>query len=160
VGIVGSRDRSMRYFEDFKVGDVIPLAPLSIGEAEILAFARKFDPQPMHLDPEAARRGAFGGLIASGWHTCALAMRATAAWFAEAKVAALGSPGLDQVRWLAPVRPGDRLAGSFEVLEMRPSSSRPMGIVKQRLEFRNQAGTLVLSMIGTGFFARRPEPAA
>lgn len=149
----------MRYFEDFSVGEVIALEPFSVSEAEILSFARKYDPQAMHMDPQAARRGPFGGLIASGWHTCALAMRATVRWFDEAKVAALGSPGLDEVRWLAPIRPGDVLAGTFEVLEMRASASKPMGIVKQRLELRNQAGTRVLSMIGTGFFARRPEPA-
>lgn len=150
----------MRYFEDFTAGEVIALKPFSIGQEEIVAFARKYDPQPMHMDPEAARQGRFGGLIASGWHTCALAMQATVAWFAEAEVAALGSPGLDEVRWLAPVRPGDVLSGRYEVLETRPSATRPMGIVKQRLEFRNQAGTPVLRMTGTGFFARRPEPAA
>ena len=150
----------MRYFEDFQVGEVIRLKPFSLSEAEIIAFATRYDPQPMHTDPDAARRTPFRGLIASGWHTCALAMRATVAWFADAKVASLGSPGLERVRWLAPIRPGDVLDGSLEVLSLRPSASRPMGIVEQRLEFRNQTGTLVFSMIGTGFFARRPQGAA
>ena len=150
----------MRYYEDFEVGEVFDLPPIAVAEAEIIDFASKYDPQPMHTDPVAAADSPFGGLIASGWHSCALAMRAFAEWFREGDVRSIGSPGLDSVRWLAPVRPGDRLAGSFEVLETRRSKSKPMGLIKQRLEFRNQNGEVVLRMIGTGLYALKPETAA
>ena len=99
----------MLFFEDFEVGDVIELATVSVDETAIVEFARKYDPQPMHLDPAAAAESHFGGLIASGWHTCALSMRVLADWFQQAEVQGMGSPGLKSVRWLAPVRPGDVL---------------------------------------------------
>ncbi len=115
----------MKYWEDFKVGESIELGSHSITEAEILAFARKYDPQPFHTDPEAARRSIFGGLIASGWHTCALMMRLSVEANRREDAAATGSPGLDSCRWLKPVRPGDTLTGRSEVLETWPSEASP-----------------------------------
>jgi acyl dehydratase len=147
----------MRFFEDFEVGEVIRLPSVSVDEAAIVEFARKYDPQPIHVDPAAAAEGHFGGLIASGWHTCALSMRVLADWFRQAEVQGMGSPGLESVRWLAPVRPGDVLTGSYEILEKRASRTKPMGFIKQNLELTNQRGEVVLRSIGLGIIRRRPE---
>ncbi len=147
----------MLFFEDFEVGDVIELATVSVDETAIVEFARKYDPQPMHLDPAAAAESHFGGLIASGWHTCALSMRVLADWFQQAEVQGMGSPGLKSVRWLAPVRPGDVLAGRFEILGKRASRTKPMGFIEQNLELINQRGEIVLRSIGLGILRRRPE---
>lgn len=144
------------WWEDFKVGDSADIGSHRFTEDEIIAFARQFDPQPFHTDPQAAARSAFGGLIASGWHTCAIAMRLMVENYVN-RAASLGSPGVDAIRWLKPVRPGDTLSYRRIVLESRASASRPgVGLVKQRWEARNQRGELVLSMEGWGMFGRRP----
>jgi acyl dehydratase len=148
----------VRYWEDFKVGEVIELGSCAITEAEVLAFARKYDPQPFHTDPEAARRSIFGGLIASGWHTCALLMRLSVETSRREDAAATGSPGLDSCRWLRPVRPGDVVSGRTEVLETWPSRSKPIGFVRRRNELINQHGDVVVSVVG--MYQRRPAAAA
>ena len=145
-----------RYFEDFNVGDVLDVGSVSVTQADIIAFAKQYDPQPMHTDPGAASFTIYGGLIASGWHTVALFMRLLVD-SVVAKTSSLGSPGVEELRWPLPVRPGDTLTGSMEILETRVSNSRPtMGIVRWRGTVRNQDGQLVLSLIGTNFFGRRP----
>jgi acyl dehydratase len=126
-----------------------------VSEVDIIEFARQYDPQPMHLDPNAASFTIYGGLIASGWHTGALFMRLLVRnLIADTK--SLGSPGMEELRWPAPVRPGDTLSGRIEVLETRLSNSRPMGIVRWRGELRNQSGQLVMSALGTNFFGLKP----
>lgn len=124
-------------------------------QAEMIAFARDYDPQPFHIDAEAARQSMYGGLIASGWHTVALVMRMMVDSYLNAS-ASLGSPGVDHVRWLKPVRPGDVIRATRTVLETRPSDSRPeMGLVKTRWEVFNQSDELVMTMEGYGMFERR-----
>src|SRR4051794_9897052 len=113
-----------RYYEDFVQGQRIELGSVSFSPEEIVEFATKYDPQPMHIDPEAARASIYGGLIASGWHTAAKYMRLLVdSVIGEAK--SHGSPGVDNLRWLKPVRPGDTLSGRFTILDCRPSNSRP-----------------------------------
>ncbi len=124
-------------------------------EEEILAFGREFDPQPFHTDPAKAAETVFGGLIASGWHTCAVGMRLMVESYL-ARTASLGSPGLDSIRWLKPVRPGDTLVYSRTVIESRASASRKgVGLVKHRWEALNQAGERVFTMEGWGLFGRK-----
>jgi acyl dehydratase len=145
-----------RYFEDFAVGQTFEAGRVTVGEAEIIAFARQYDPQPFHIDPDAARASIYDGLIASGWHTAALSMRLLVdAIFAD--TAGMGSPGVDELRWLRPVRPGDTLGVRLTILEARGSSTKPdRGIIRFRVETQNQAGELVMRMTGAGFIARRP----
>lgn len=150
----------MRYWEDFRVGEAADLGSCPITEAEIIAFARKYDPQPFHTDPEAARRSIFGGLIASGWHTCALMMRLSVEAARREEAAATGSPGLDSCRWLRPVRPGDVLTGRSEVLETWPSRTRPIGFVRHRIEMVNQRGEVAVAVVGLSMYHRRPDAAA
>jgi acyl dehydratase len=146
----------MRYFEDFKPGEVIELGSWTIAKEEIIAFARQFDPQVFHVDEEAARQTMFGGLIASGWHTGSLVMRL----FYDGVIkdaASLGSPGIDEMRWIKPVRPGDSLAGRLTVTECIPSRSKPdRGMIRTLLELRNQHGDLVVSIKGMNLIGRRP----
>jgi acyl dehydratase len=146
----------MLYFEDFPVGDVRESPAQPVTRDEILAFARQFDPQPFHTDEAAARRTIYGGLLASGWHTAAIVMRLL--WDTVLKDAAsLGSPGVDEVRWLKPVRPGDTLRARFTVTAARPSSRRPdRGVVHSLSEVFNQHGELVMTIRGLGLYARRP----
>jgi acyl dehydratase len=143
------------YWEDFPVGYQVQRGGMPVTREAVLEFARQFDPQPFHVDEEAARASLFGGLCASGWHTCALAMRMMCdAYLLES--ASLGSPGIDQLRWLKPVFPGDVLSLCMEVLEARPMASKPqVGLVKSRWEMRNQHGETVLTMEGWGMFRRR-----
>ncbi|HET7876975.1 MAG TPA: MaoC family dehydratase [Methylomirabilota bacterium] len=150
----------MRYFEDFKIGEAGVLGSCTVTEEEILAFGRKYDPQPFHVDPEAARASLFGGLIASGWHTCALMMRLSVEAARREEAAATGSPGIDSCRWLQPVRPGDTLTARTEVLETWPSRTRPIGFVRRRVEMLNQRGEVVITLIGISMYRRRPEAAA
>ena len=139
----------MRYFEDLNAGEVFELGTVAVTEAEILEFAERYDPQPFHVDREAAERSIYGGLIASGWHTCALFMRLLATGFLN-DTASLGSPGVEEIRWPAPVRPGDDLAGRLEIVSTRPSRSRPdRGIVTSRGILTNQDDTTVLSLAAT-----------
>ena len=150
-----------RYFEDFRPGEVIDLGTYpELTESEIISFALQWDPQPFHVDPEAAKESIFGGLIASGWHTGAIAMRLLVDALLS-KSHSQGSPGLDQIRFHRPVRAGDRLTGRYTVLEAEPSAKRPrLGKVMSRIELLNERGEAVLSIVSTGFFDRRPEPGA
>jgi acyl dehydratase len=147
----------MLYFEDFAVGTVFELGQRTLAEDEVLAFARAYDPQPFHTDPEAAARSIYGGLIASGWQTCAVVMRLMCDAYLL-RAASMGSPGVDEVRWLAPVRPGDTISARMEVVEARASASKPdRGVVRSRWTATNQDGTTVLTMVGMGMFRRRPS---
>lgn len=147
----------MRYFEDFRVGEVIELGSKTVTEEEIIEFAKKFDPQPFHVDPERAKDSIFGGLIASGWHTGSMFMRLFADNLLN-ETASMGSPGAEELRWLVPVRPGDTLAGVFTILETNPSRSRPnMGIIRAKSEILNQKGEVVMRMVGINFIGRRPN---
>ena len=150
----------MRYFEDFAVGEVYDLGSYTMAGEEMLAYARQYDPQPFHIDPEAARRSIYGGLIASGWHTCAVAMRMSVEAHRRMDAAGIGSPGIDSCRWLKPVRAGDTLTGSMVTLEAWPSRSRPMGFVRRRIELSNQHGEVVLRLVGISMYDRRPAPPA
>ena len=143
------------YWEDFYQGQVRESGGYSLSEQEIIEFARKYDPQPFHTDKDKAQQSYFGGLIASGWQTASLCMRMICdAYLLEA--ASLGSPGVDEVRWVKPVRPGDTLHLKTTVLETRASTSRPdMGTVRSRSEVYNQNGELVMHMSGVGMFRRR-----
>ena len=145
-----------QYFEDFEPGQVVELGSVDVSEEEILEFARRYDPQPFHVDAEAAKGSVFGGLIASGWHTGALWMRL----YVDAMLgaSAQGSPGIEELRWLAPVRPGDTLLGRLTVLDATPSERRPdRGTIRIRGEMVNQDGVTVLSMVSRGHFGRRPS---
>lgn len=128
---------------------------MPVSEADIIGFARQYDPQPMHLDPNAASFTIYGGLIASGWHTGALFMRLLVRNLI-AGTSSLGSPGMENLSWPSPVRPGDTLTGQIEVVGTRLSNSRPMGIVRWRGEMRNHRGQLVMSAVGTNFFGLKP----
>ena len=147
-----------RHFEDFTVGEALPLPERQVGRAEIIAFAAEFDPQPFHLDERAAATDLAGGLFASGWHVCALLMRMLCdAYLVESSC--LGSPGIDSLKWRRPVRPGDRISGTSTVLEVRSSATRPeLGIIRFRHEVLNQAGETVVLMENPIFF-RRGAPA-
>jgi acyl dehydratase len=135
---------TMRAFEDFAVGFTVPLGPYKVTREETIAFAREFDPLPFHLDEAAADASMLGGLSASGWHTCAMMMRMMVDGFLAGSTSQ-GSPGVDFVKWLRPVRPGDTLDGTMTVVEARPSRSRPtLGIARLRNELRNQSGETVL----------------
>jgi acyl dehydratase len=145
-----------RYLEDFHHGDVIELGEFSLAKDEIIAFAKRFDPQPFHVDEEAAKQTHFGGLIASGWHTVSALMRLMVDGYIKTTVS-LGSPGIDEIRWLKPVRPGDVLRARGIVLEVVPSRSKPdRGHTRIRYEVENQKGETVMTMVGRGIFARRP----
>ena len=148
--------RDDRYFEDYPVGAVYEFGPIEVEEAEVLAFATRFDPQAMHIDPVAAAAGPFEGLIASGWHTLSLMMRLMADHYLST-VAGLASPGVDEVRWVRPVRPGDRLTLRTTVLEARPSRSKPdRGVVFGLMEGVNQNGEVVASYRGMNLILKRP----
>ena len=143
------------YFEDFEAGRAYELGSHTVTEDEIVGFARSWDPQPFHVDPEAAKGSPFGGLIASGWHTGSLWMRLyVTSLLGDA--AAMGSPGIEELRWLAPVRPGDTLTARLVVLETTPSERNPgRGTLRSRGEMVNQDGVTVMSMVSRGHFARR-----
>jgi acyl dehydratase len=145
----------MRYFEDFTPGEVIELGSRTITRDEIIAFAREFDPQTFHLDEEAARQSIYKGLLASGWHTTALMMRILNDGLVKDTVS-MGSPGVDELRWLRPVRPGDTLAARLTVLECIPSRSKPdRSVVRSLIELRNQHGEMVVTSKGLSLFGRR-----
>lgn len=145
-----------RYFEDFAVGDVYDLSTISASQDEIIAFAKQFDPQPFHTDPELAKDSAFGTLVASGWHTGGLLMRLLVEGILNESIS-MGSPGIDEVRWRQPVHPDELLHGRFTVLEANTSKSRPnMGIVRSLCELTNPAGDVVMSLKGIHFLGRRP----
>lgn len=144
------------HFEDFAPGQTWEVDGPVVTREEIIEFATRFDPQYFHVDERAAERSPFGGLIASGWHTVSICMRLICDAYLL-RAASLGSPGVDEVRWLKPVRPGDRLRLKMTVLETKPSRSRPdRGTVLHRWEMFNQHGETVMRMQGYGMFARRP----
>jgi acyl dehydratase len=143
------------YWEDFKVGEVHQIGEKRVDKDEIIVFAKQFDPQPFHVDEAAAKASIYGGLIASGWHTVALVMRMMCDSY-MLDSASLGSPGIDNLKWLKPVRPGDTIRAQRTTLEVRASASRPeMGLVKTRWEVINQNGERVMTMEGYGMFRRR-----
>ena len=160
TGLVGEVDLPApvndRWFEDYVPGDVYEFGYASLSEPEIVAFARDYDPQSFHTDPDWAATGPFGGLIASGSHTIAVCMRLYVDHYVS-HVASLASPGLDELRWPRPVRPGDRLRIRVTVAEARASRSKPdRGLVHSAVEALNQDDEVVLSFIAMNFFARRP----
>ncbi|MSP00547.1 MAG: MaoC family dehydratase [Acetobacteraceae bacterium] len=144
-----------RYFEDFPVGRVFEFGSVVVTEREIVAYARQFDPQTMHTDPEAAAKGPTNGLIASGWHTISLMMRMYTDHYLPEN--GLPAPGVDEVRWHLPVRPGDTLSMRVTIQEARVSQSRPdRGVVRPLSEVLNQRGEVVLSMKPINLVRRRP----
>jgi acyl dehydratase len=146
----------VRYWEDFEPGEVVSLGPYDVTREEILEFARRYDPQPFHVDEDAAEGGPFGGLAASGWHTAAMFMRL----FVEGillESASMGSPGVEELRWTAPVRPGDVLTARVRVVEAYPSERRgDRGTVITESTVLNQDDVVVMTMRARGFFRRRP----
>jgi len=148
----------MRYFEDFVVGDTIELGTHQFTAESIVAFGTAFDPQVYHVDPVQARSSVWSGLIASGWQTACIYMRLLVDNLMS-KTESLGSPGLDYLKWVKPVRPGDTLQARITFLECTPSRSRPdRGIVRSRGEMINQHGELVMQLEAVNFYGRRPGP--
>ena len=149
----------MIYLEDFPVGVRRRLGSKVVVEDEVIRFAREFDPQPFHIDKEAAAKGFYGGVIASGWHTCGMVMRIMVdAYLHES--AALGSPGIDELRWIKPVRPGDALTVYSTVESVTHSKSKPdRGILASLTEVENQAGEIVLTMRGKTMMLKRAAQA-
>jgi acyl dehydratase len=143
----------MLYWEDLKIGDSISTMERTLERNEIIDFAQRYDPQPFHVDEDAARLSIYGGLIASGWHVAAIVMRLMVD---SSNAASLGSPGLEDLRWLKPVRPGDTLRARRTILETRPSESNPrIGIVKALWEVFNQESALVMMVTGYSMVQRR-----
>lgn len=147
-----------RYFEDYIPGSVHEFGSIEVEESEVITFARRFDPQPFHIDPEAAAQTMFGGLIASGWHTGGLTMRLCVDHYLS-KVASLGSPGIDELRWLKPVRPGDTLSVRVTIVEAKRSRSKPdRGIITSSIETVNQKGEVVMTLKAANFMLCREIP--
>ena len=148
------------YFEDFEVGKTIEVGTRTINEEEIVEFAMKYDPQPFHVDHDAAAKSVYGGIIASGWQTCSMMMRMMVDGYLRDS-SSLGSPGVDEVRWLKPVRAGDTLTVTTTVLDARASASKPdRGVVSSIWHARNQHGELVVTVKGMGMFGCRPASLA
>ena len=153
----GTLRGDMRYLEDFHEGDVFELGEETIREQEILDFARRFDAQPFHTDPEAARKSIYGGLIASGWHTASFFMGLLVRGLIH-EVASMGSDGIDELRWLKPVRPGDALRARLTVLGVRNSTKHvDRGLLTCQGELFNQHGERVLLIRWSAMIARRPR---
>ena len=150
----------MKYFEDIEVGDETEFGHYDVAREEMLEFARKYDPQPFHLSDEAAAKTHFGRLSASGWHTTAMTMAVIVRSFVEDERAGLGSPGVDELRWLKPVHPGDRLTVRGTVVDKTPSRSKPhIGTIRTRTTVSNQDGVDVMRFTSIVMMRRRPEPA-
>ena len=146
-----------RWFEDFSPGMVTSFGAHVMTQAEIVEFATRYDPQPFHIDAEAAKGSIFGGLIASGWNTAGAVMRMLVDHYIS-RESSLGSPGIDELRWLKPVRPGDTLSVRVTVLECIPSRSKPdRGVVRSLTETLNQDGDVVMSMRGMTMLRTRPK---
>lgn len=143
------------YLEDMAVGDVDEFGAYDVTEEEIIAFAEKYDPQPFHTDPEAARESLYGGLIASGWHTAAMTMRMLVDGFLSG-AASMGSPGIDELRWRAPVYPGDTLSVRTEVVGVEPTHA-DRGTIDVKITTRNDDGEPVMTMTGRIIIGRRGE---
>ncbi|MFL0413432.1 MaoC family dehydratase [uncultured Sphingomonas sp.] len=147
----------MQYFEDIAVGTKASFGSYRVTREEVMEFAARYDPQPFHLSDEAAAQTHFGRISASGWHTCAMVMSMIVENLKNNRQAGLGSPGVDELRWLKPVYPGDTLRCETEVIEKRQSQSRPeMGIFKSRMTVYNQDDVPVMSMVSNGLIATRP----
>ena len=147
----------MIYLEDMAEGATTVFGHYDVTREEVLEFARKYDPQPFHLDDEAASKTHFGRIAASGWHTCAMTMAVVARWSVANRQAGLGSPGIDELRWKKPVYPGDRLEMRGTVVEVRPSRSKPqIGSVRTAMEVANQHGEVVMSFTSIVLMQRRP----
>lgn len=153
-------DPADRWFEDYASGLVVEVGPIAADEASIVAFGRQFDPQPFHIDPAGAANGPFGGVIASGWHTASLMMRLLVDHFLP-RTAGLGSPGVDELRWVRPVRPGDRLTLKVSVTDAQRSRSKPdRGLVRTDNELRNQNGDTVMTVKTMVLMRARTVPPA
>ena len=145
-----------RYLDDFDPGQTFELGSFTLSEAEIIDFARRFDPQPFHTDPEAAKDSPFGGLIASGWHTASATMRLMVDNFIP-RESSMGSPGIDELRWTRPVRPGDTIRVTYRVLDVVPSRSKPdRGHIAGEVVATNDDGEVVMTFRGRGIYRRRP----
>ena len=148
---------AQRYFEDYPVGEVAEFGDYPVSEQEVVDFATRYDPQPFHIDAQAARGTIYGGLISSGWMTASCAMRMMVDHYIS-PLASMGSPGIDELRWLRPVRPGDRLRMRVSVVDVRASQSKPdRGMVQFLEEVVNQEGTTIMTLKGFGMYARRPS---
>jgi acyl dehydratase len=158
VVAVFSKPIDDRYLEDYISGDVHDCGSVVVDETEIIAFAKKFDPQAMHVDKDQAALGRYNGLIASGWHTASMMMRLYVENYLSA-VASRASPGVDELRWHVPVRPGDRLRLRVTVLDIRPTRKPDRGLVTSRMEGLNQDDVVVCSMRGMNILERRPPKA-
>jgi acyl dehydratase len=146
----------VRYWDDIKAGDVVELGRRTLDKERMVAFAREFDPQAFHTDEKAAEASIYGGLIASGWLTGSVLMRLFYDGYLK-DTASMGSPGIDELRWLKPVRPGDTLSARLTVLETAASRSKPdRGIVRTLMEVLNQHGEIVMTTKGVNFLRRRP----
>lgn len=147
----------MKFWEDMEVGAEHEFGSYAVTREEVLEFARKYDPQPFHLSDEAAAQTHFGRLAASGWHTCAMTMRVIVDAITTDRQAGLGSPGVDELRWLKPVYPGDTITVSSTVIEKTPSRSKPeIGSVRSQLMVTNQHGEPVMRFISIVLMRRRP----
>ena len=143
------------YLDDFKPGEIYQLGSQTFTEEEIIAFAERYDPQPFHVNREAAAQSIYGGVIASGFQTVCVFMRLFADGLLN-RTASMGSPGLDELRWLKPVRPGDKLQGSVEILDITPSRSKPdRGVAKLRCVMKDISGDEVLTFIAKVLFKKR-----
>ena len=150
----------MRYFEDLEIGAKTFFGSYDVTREEVIDFARKYDPQPFHLSDEEAAKTHFGRLAASGWHTCAMTMAVIARHVVEGGQAGLGSPGIDELRWLKPVYPGDTLHVNGEIIEKTPSRSRPeMGSFRSHMMVTNQDGAPVMRFTSIVLIRRRPDQA-
>jgi acyl dehydratase len=148
---------NLQYFEDIQVGARSSFGRYEVTRDEVLEFARKYDPQPFHLSDEAAAATHFGRLSASGWHTCAMTMAMVVENLKNQRQAGLGSPGIDELKWLKPVYPGDTLRCETEILEKRVSASRPeMGLFKSRMVVLNQDDVPVMTFVSNGMVRTRP----
>ena len=147
----------MKYFEDIEVGDATEFGHYDVTREEVLEFARKYDPQPFHLSDEEAAKTHFGRLAASGWHTCAMTMAVIARHVVDDEQAGLGSPGVDELRWLKPVYPGDRLTVRGSIVEKIPSRSKPhIVVIRTKTIVTNQDGVDVMSFTSIVMMQRRP----
>ena len=147
----------MTYFEDYEVGSTRAYGPILMTQPEIIEFASRFDAQPIHTDPDFAQTGPYGGLIASGWHTASASWGLIATQYFD-PVSSLGGPGVDELRWVRPVRPGDQLMVHLTVVEARVSASKPdRGVIRSAIEVRAQDGRTVMTFTGINFVLRRPE---
>ena len=146
-----------RYFEDYIPGDIHEFGTIAVEESEVISFAKRFDPQSFHTDPEAGKQSIYGGMIASGWHTSALMMRLFVDHYLS-HVASIGSPGVDELRWLKPVYPGDALTLRITVMEATRSRSKPdRGIVRSDIEVLNQHRDVVMTMKALNFLCCREK---